>query len=136
VLSNKQSRGAFGQAQMEEIVRDGLPPRFTTSSSPFPTATARLHHPHSRQQALLVIDSKFPLEGFDLLRNAATDEDKKTALAQVRATVTKHVGDIAEKYLIPGECRRRPSCSCPRNRFMPTCMTGSPMSSRRRIAPM
>jgi len=104
VLSNKQSRGAFGQAQMEEIVRDGLPStlydfQFTLSNRNRPDCIIRI----PGNQALLVIDSKFPLEGFDLLRNAATDEDKKTALAQVRATVTKHVGDIAEKYLIPGE---------------------------------
>jgi len=104
VLTNKQSRGAFGQAQMEEIVRDGLPStlydfQFTLSNRNRPDCIIRI----PGNQALLVIDSKFPLEGFDLLRNAATDEDKKTALAQVRATVTKHVGDIAEKYLIPGE---------------------------------
>jgi len=37
------------------------------------------------------------------LRNAASDEEKKGAQAQVRATVTKHVNDIAERYLIPGE---------------------------------
>jgi DNA recombination protein RmuC len=54
-------------------------------------------------KALLVIDSKFPLEGFDLLRTAANDEERKSASAQVRATVTKHVADIAERYLIPGE---------------------------------
>jgi len=104
VLANKQARGAFGQAQMEEIVRDGLPStlydfQFTLSNRNRPDCIIRIPGNH----ALLVIDSKFPLEGFDLLRNAATDEDKKTALAQVRATVTKHVGDIAEKYLIPGE---------------------------------
>jgi len=46
--------------------------------------------------ALLVIDSKFPLEGFHGLRHAATDEDKKAALAQVRTSVTKHFTDIAE----------------------------------------
>jgi DNA recombination protein RmuC len=104
VLSNKQSRGAFGQAQMEEIVRDGLPPslydfQFTLSNRNRPDCIIRM----PGNKALLVIDSKFPLEGFDLLRNAANDDEKKTALAQVRATVTKHVTDIAEKYLIPGE---------------------------------
>jgi len=50
-----------------------------------------------------VIDSKFPLEAFEGLRRATNDEEKKLALAQIRATVTKHVTDIAEKYLIPGE---------------------------------
>lgn len=104
VLANKQSRGAFGQAQMEEIVRDGLPPslydfQFTLSNRNRPDCIIRI----PGNKALLVIDSKFPLEGFDLLRNAANDDEKKAALAQVRSTVSKHVGDIAEKYLIPGE---------------------------------
>jgi DNA recombination protein RmuC len=103
-LANKQSRGAFGQAQMEEIVRDGLPStlydfQFTLSNHNRPDCIIRI----PGNKALLVIDSKFPLEGFAGLRNAATDEEKKSALAQVRATVSKHVNDIAEKYLIPGE---------------------------------
>ncbi|HKQ11775.1 MAG TPA: DNA recombination protein RmuC [Rhizomicrobium sp.] len=104
VLSNKQSRGAFGQAQMEEIVRDGLPStlydfQFTLSNRNRPDCIIRI----PGNKALLVIDSKFPLEGFSGLRNAVTEEEKKAALTQVRATVTKHVNDIAEKYLIPGE---------------------------------
>jgi DNA recombination protein RmuC len=104
VLSNKQSRGAFGQAQMEEIVRDGLPTslydfQFTLSNRNRPDCVIRI--PGSK--ALLVIDSKFPLEGFELLRNATSDDDRKSAQAQVRATIAKHVNDIAEKYLIPGE---------------------------------
>jgi len=104
VLSNKQSRGAFGQAQMEEIVRDGLPTtlydfQFTLSNRNRPDCIIRI----PGNKALLVIDSKFPLEGFELLRTAVNDEERKAASAQVRTTVTKHVGDIAEKYLIPGE---------------------------------
>ncbi len=104
VLSNKQSRGAFGQAQMEEIVRDGLPTslydfQFTLSNRNRPDCIIRL----PGNKALLVIDSKFPLEGFEGIRRAASDEDKKTAFAQVRTSVAKHVSDIAEKYLIPGE---------------------------------
>ena len=104
VLSNKQSRGAFGQAQMEEIVRDGLPStlydfQFTLSNRNRPDCIIRM----PGNAAVLVIDSKFPLEGFEGIRRAATEEDKKIAFAQVRATVAKHVADIAEKYLIPGE---------------------------------
>lgn len=104
VLANKQARGAFGQAQMEEIVRDGLPAslydfQFTLSNKNRPDCIIRI----PGNKALLVIDSKFPLEAFDALRRATGDDEKKTALAQVRATVGKHVADIAEKYLIPGE---------------------------------
>jgi DNA recombination protein RmuC len=104
VLANKQARGAFGQAQMEEIVRDGLPAnlydfQFTLSNRNRPDCV--IHIPGNK--ALLVIDSKFPLECFDQLRHAASDDEKKAALARVRADVGKHVGDIAAKYLIPGE---------------------------------
>jgi DNA recombination protein RmuC len=104
VLTNKQSRGAFGQAQMEEIVRDGLRStlydfQFTLSNRNRPDCIIRI----PGNKALLVIDSKFPLEAFDLLRTAVTEEEKRAAAAQVRETVSKHVNDIAEKYLIQGE---------------------------------
>ena len=104
VLSNKQARGAFGQAQMEEIVRDGLPSaiydfQFTLSNRNRPDCIIRL----PGNNAIIVIDAKFPLEGFTALRAAASDEDRKQAAARVRGDVTKHVTDIAEKYLIPGE---------------------------------
>jgi DNA recombination protein RmuC len=104
VLSNKQSRGAFGQAQMEDIVRDGLPPslydfQFTLTNRNRPDCVIRI----PGAKALLVIDSKFPLECFGELRRATTDDERKTAMARVRIDVLKHVSDIAEKYLIPGE---------------------------------
>ncbi len=51
----------------------------------------------------MVIDAKFPLECFRLLRSATTDEERKFALARVRSDVGKHVTDIADRYLIPGE---------------------------------
>ena len=104
VLSNKQSRGAFGQAQMEDIVRDGLPSSLyefqaRLSNNNRPDCVIRI----PGASALLVIDAKFPLEGFSALKHAASDEEKKLAAARVRADVLKHVGDIAAKYLIPGE---------------------------------
>ncbi|HUO91263.1 MAG TPA: DNA recombination protein RmuC [Rhizomicrobium sp.] len=104
VLANKQARGAFAQTQMEEIIRDGLPPslydfQYTLSNRNRPDCVIRI--PGSRQ--LFVIDAKFPLECFRLLRTAVTDEEKKVALTRVRADVGKHVMDIADRYLIPGE---------------------------------
>src|SRR6201985_3198074 len=104
VLSNKQARRAFGQTQMENIVRDGLPAslydfQFTLTNRNRPDCVIRI----PGNTALLVIDAKFPLEAFTLLRHAANDEEKKAAVARVKGDVTKHVSDIAEKYLIPGE---------------------------------
>jgi DNA recombination protein RmuC len=104
VLSNKQARGAFAQAQMEDIVRDGLPPslydfQFTLSNRNRPDCVIRI----PGNKALVVIDAKFPLECFSLLRQAGNDDEKKSAQARVRSDVGKHVTDIASKYLIPSE---------------------------------
>ena len=104
ILSNKQSRGAFGQGRMEAIVRDGLPAgayefQFTLSNRARPDCVIRL----PGDTRLLAVDAKFPLEGFTALRAARDDETRKTAYARVRTDVGKHVKDIAERYLLPGE---------------------------------
>ena len=104
VLANKQARGAFGQMRMETIVRDALPAgaydfQPTLSNGKRPDCVIRLPGAH----AALVIDSKFPLEGFEALRVAQSPEDIKVASAAIREFVGRHVAAIAEKYLIPGE---------------------------------
>lgn len=103
VLGNKQQRGAFGQGRMEIIVRDGLPKscyefQYTLSNKLRPDCAVFL--PDRRP---LVIDSKFPLEAVSAYRDAKTDDERRQAAARVRTDVLKHVADIAEKYLIPGE---------------------------------
>jgi DNA recombination protein RmuC len=103
VLSNKQSRGAFGQARMEAIVQDGLPKgsyefQFTLSTGKRPDCVVFL--PDTRP---LCIDAKFPLEAMTALHDARSDEEKRFASQRLRSDVMKHVSDIAEKYLIAGE---------------------------------
>jgi DNA recombination protein RmuC len=104
ILSNKQSRGAYGQGRMEAIIRDGLPPNAfefqpTLSNRTRPDCLVRL----PGDERGLVIDAKFPLEGFTLFREAKGEETKVRAAAKVRSDMLVHVRDIAEKYLIPGE---------------------------------
>ena len=104
ILSNKQSRGAYGQGRMEAIIRDGLPAnafefQATLSNRMRPDCLVRL--PGDARG--LVIDAKFPLEGFTLFREAKGDEARNRAAAKVRNDMLVHVKDIAEKYLIPGE---------------------------------
>jgi len=104
ILSNKQTRGAYGQGRMEAIVRDGLPAnafefQATLSNRTRPDCLVRL--PGDGRG--LVIDAKFPLEGFTLFREAKGDEARNRAAARVRNDMRVHVKDIAEKYLIPGE---------------------------------
>jgi DNA recombination protein RmuC len=104
ILANKQSRGAFGQGRMEAIVRDGLPPdaydfQFTLSNRTRPDCVIRLPGDHR----VLAVDAKFPLEAFTALRDAAHDEARKAAQARVRTDLGKHVKDVSERYLLPGE---------------------------------
>jgi DNA recombination protein RmuC len=104
ILANKQARGAFGQGRMEAIVRDGLPSgaydfQFTLSNKSRPDCVIRL----PGDQRLMAVDAKFPLEAFTLFKDARSDEARKVAFARVRTDVGKHVKDIADRYLLPGE---------------------------------
>ena len=103
VLSNKQQRGAFGQGRMELIVQDGLPKscyefQFTLSNKSRPDCAVFL--PDRRP---LVIDAKFPLEAITAFRDAKGEDERKQAAARLRQDLGRHVGSIADKYLIPGE---------------------------------
>ena len=104
ILNNKQSRGAFGQGRMEAIIRDGLHAssyefQATLSNGKRPDCVIRL--PDSALR--LVIDAKFPLEAYSALRSAEDDASHKAAETRLRMDINKHVSDISEKYLIPGE---------------------------------
>ena len=103
VLANKQQRGAFGQGRMEFIVQDGLPKdcyefQFTLSNKCRPDCAVFL--PDRRP---LTIDAKFPLEAVTALREAKSEDERKQAASRLRQDLARHVGDIADKYLIPGE---------------------------------
>ena len=103
VLANKQSRGAFGQGRMEIIVQDGLPKgcyefQYTLSNRSRPDCAVFLP-----DQRPLIIDAKFPLEAVTAYREAKTEEERKQATARLRQDIGKHIADIAQKYLIPGE---------------------------------
>ncbi|MBB4183752.1 DNA recombination protein RmuC [Sinorhizobium terangae] len=104
ILANKQTRGAFGQSRMEAIVADGLPMgafafQATLSNGARPDCTIRMPN----GQPPLVIDAKFPLEGWNAMRDAATAERRQQAAQAFRRDMEVHIRDIAGKYLLPGE---------------------------------
>jgi DNA recombination protein RmuC len=104
ILGNKQSRGLFGQGRMESIVSDHLPPgafefQFTLTCGHRPDCV--VHLPNGAPP--LVIDAKFPLEGYNAVKAAEGPEALKGAQAQFRSDLIKHVKDIKDRYLIPGE---------------------------------
>jgi DNA recombination protein RmuC len=104
ILSNKQTRGAFGQGRMEAIVADGLPQGAYSFQSPLSNGTRPdcvIRMPNGAPP--LVIDAKFPLEAWNAFREAASPEARRAAGQQFRRDLEVHIKDVSEKYLIAGE---------------------------------
>jgi DNA recombination protein RmuC len=104
ILSNKQARGAFGQGRMEAIIRDGLPAsayefQLTLKNGKRPDCALKL----PGDERPLIIDAKFPLEGFVALKEAGFDEGRNVALRRVRTDLGVHIKDISDKYMGTGE---------------------------------
>ena len=104
ILSNKQARGAFGQTQMEAIVRDLLPPTAYEFQAQLSNGTrvdclVKLPEPSGN----IGIDSKFPLEAYRAIQAAKDENEEIQARRAFSRDVGKHVKDIAEKYVVPGE---------------------------------
>ncbi|MEP5631060.1 MAG: DNA recombination protein RmuC [Tateyamaria sp.] len=104
ILSNKQTRGAFGEIQLRDIVSKALPSdsyalQHTLSNGK--RADCLIHLPNP--PGPIVIDSKFPLEAYEALRAAKDDHAIKQAVAQMKVAVKKHINDISDKYIIDGE---------------------------------
>lgn len=105
LLGDKKARGAFGEVQLEALVRNALPPdafefQATLSNGARVDCLLRLPEPTGR----VAVDSKFPLENYHRMFAAdAAEADRRQAQAAFRADVRKHVDDIAAKYIIADE---------------------------------
>lgn len=104
ILSNKQARGAFGEIQLNDIVSSMLPPsayKFQAALGDGRRVDCLLDLPNP--PGAIAIDAKFPLESFHLLRNAKDEAERIAAGRAFSTAILKHVRDIAEKYIVPGE---------------------------------
>jgi DNA recombination protein RmuC len=104
ILSNKQARGAFGEVQLNDLVSQMLPPgayRMQATLSNGRRADCLINLPNP--PGPIVVDAKFPLESFHLLRQAKTDAERNEAARAFRTAVQAHIKAISERYLIPGE---------------------------------
>jgi len=105
LLGDKRSRGAFGEVQLEALVRNVLPPaafemQYTLSTGVRADCVLRLPEP----TGLVCVDSKFPLENYKLMLDPQAGEaDRALAQKAFRADVRKHVDAIATKYIIENE---------------------------------
>jgi DNA recombination protein RmuC len=105
LLGDKRSRGAFGEVQLEALVRNVLPPaafefQYTLSNGTRADCVLRLPPP----TGMVPVDSKFPLENYHRMFDREADQaERSLAQRQFKADVKKHVDDIAKKYLVAGE---------------------------------
>ncbi|HHL20150.1 MAG TPA: DNA recombination protein RmuC, partial [Aliiroseovarius sp.] len=104
ILSNKQTRGAFGEIQLHDIVSKALPSDSYTLQATLGNnrrADCLIHLPNP--PGPIVIDSKFPLEAYEALRRAGDERATLLAAREFRAAVRKHIKDISERYIVEGE---------------------------------
>ncbi|MBM3510703.1 MAG: DNA recombination protein RmuC [Alphaproteobacteria bacterium] len=104
ILANKQARGAFGNIQLRDLVQSILPPSayaFEVQLKNGRRVDCLIQLPNP--PGPIAVDAKFPLESYQSLRNAGDDRARTEAAALFRRDVLKHVKDIAERYILPGE---------------------------------
>jgi DNA recombination protein RmuC len=106
LLGDKRSRGAFGEVQLENLVRNILPAMAYEFQYTFSTTGARadcvLKLPPPT--GMVAVDAKFPLENYRrMFGQDAPESERAAAQRQFRADVKKHVDDIAAKYIVAGE---------------------------------
>lgn len=104
ILSDKQARGAFGELQLTDLVGAILPPsaydfQVTLSNDRRVDCLIKLPNPPGP----MGVDAKFPLEGYQALQAARDDAQKAAARRAFKADIAKHVKNIAERYILPGE---------------------------------
>ena len=104
ILSNKQTRGAFGEIQLNDIVSKALPTDSYTLQATLSNgrrADCLIHMPEP--PGPIVIDAKFPLESYEQLQRAEKGDSRTRAAQAFRLAVRKHLRDIAGRYIIEGE---------------------------------
>ena len=104
ILSNKQTRGAFGEIQLHDIVQKALPSDSYTMQATLSNgkrADCLIHLP--KPPGPIVVDSKFPLEAYEALRAASTPQQQTDAARLLRSAIRTHLKAISERYIIEGE---------------------------------
>ncbi len=105
ILGDKRSRGAFGEVQLEALVRNSLPPdafafQYTLKGGTRADCVLILPEP----TGTVCVDAKFPLENYSrMFDDSLQPNERDAARRQFKTDVRKHVDDIAARYIIEGE---------------------------------
>jgi DNA recombination protein RmuC len=105
LLGDKKARGAFGEVQLEALVRNILPPgsfefQHTLSNGTRVDCMLKLPEP----TGMVAVDAKFPLENYHRMFAADVSEfERRAAQTDFRADLKRHIDAIGAKYIIPNE---------------------------------
>ena len=105
IFTDKRSRGAFGEVQLSDLVRNVLPEshyafQHTLSNGKRADCLLKLPEPNGN----IVIDSKFPLENYQhMMQGDISVMERQPFEQQFKKDIQKHIKDISDKYIIPGE---------------------------------
>src|ERR1043166_3652303 len=103
ILSNKQARGAFGEIQLQDLVTEALAPDSYEFQAKVGTGRADCLLKLPMPPGPIAIDAKFPLESYRALREAQSEAETVAARRGFDQALRKHVKDIRERYIVPGE---------------------------------
>ncbi|MCP1198733.1 DNA recombination protein RmuC [Notoacmeibacter sp. MSK16QG-6] len=104
ILTDKQTRGLFGERRLEAILHDALPVGTFDLQTRLPTGVrpdALVRLPGGAPP--LVIDAKFPLEAWRAMGEADDDLARDAARKRFRRDMAVHVDAVGDKYVQPGE---------------------------------
>lgn len=103
VLTDKKTRGTYGEMQLQSIIENVLPKPYVNFQYTLQNgrrADCIIHLPEPNGD--IVIDSKFPLESYVNLVESK-DNNKVQVSGQFKQAIKKHINDIADKYITPPE---------------------------------
>jgi DNA recombination protein RmuC len=100
-LRPPKARGGFGELLLGNLLRDRLPADAYELQYGF--KTGERVDAVIRVERLVPIDAKFPLDNFERLADAETDDDRTLYEKAFARDLKNHVDAIAEKYIRPDE---------------------------------
>jgi DNA recombination protein RmuC len=108
VLTDKKSRGIFGEVQLNQILNSVFGDKndkvfklqYKLSNGTICDSIIFLPEPTGN----IVVDSKFPLENFRRMFDLSyTEQERASFVKDFKTNLKKHIDDIASKYIISGE---------------------------------